>query len=121
MLEQDWEDAMDSIIDDATHAVNNLIPDKALARLTEDQRSDLLVQINDALSPILREHIEPDDLAAEAADGVAYPQLIEATERADYYLMAPDRVQAFKPGETPIDNGSGYASLFAIKRLKGDR
>ena len=44
-------DELDELIDDATHAVNNLIPDK----LTADQRSALLYRINDALSPIISE------------------------------------------------------------------
>lgn len=48
-------DELDELIDDATHAVNNLIPDKILDKLTADQRSALLYRINDALSPIISE------------------------------------------------------------------
>lgn len=49
------EDEFDQLIDEATHAVNNLIPDGVLDLISEEQRSKLLVQINDALSLILRE------------------------------------------------------------------
>jgi len=49
------EDEIDRLVDDATHAVNNLISDRLLDGLTADRRSDLLVQINDALTPILRD------------------------------------------------------------------
>ena len=51
------EDAFDTLVDDATHAVNNLIPDAVLARLTNGEHFDLMVAINDALSPILRDAI----------------------------------------------------------------
>jgi hypothetical protein len=56
------QEAFDQLVDNATHEVNNLIPDKALARMSESQRSDLLVSINDALTPILTEAIHPGDL-----------------------------------------------------------
>lgn len=49
------DDELDELIDDATHAVNDLIPDKILNNLTPSEHSDLLVRINDALSPILSE------------------------------------------------------------------
>jgi hypothetical protein len=52
------QDALDQLVDDATHAVNNLIPDAILARLTPDEHSGLLVRINDALTPILSDLIE---------------------------------------------------------------
>lgn len=52
------DDAFDALVDDASHAVNNLIPDAVLERLTADQRSDLLISINDVLTPILREAVE---------------------------------------------------------------
>lgn len=55
------EDAFDDLIDDATHAVNDLIPDEVLATLSADQRSDLLVRINDAMTPILREVVFVED------------------------------------------------------------
>ena len=51
------DDAFDDLIDAATHAVNNLIPDTVLARLTNGERFDFLVAVNDALSPILRDLI----------------------------------------------------------------
>jgi hypothetical protein len=57
------DDAFYELIDDATHAVNDLIPDEVLAAMSADERSDLLVRINDALSPILRDAIEPEDEA----------------------------------------------------------
>lgn len=49
------DDEFDQLVDDATHAVNDLIPDPCLSRLDADSRSDLLYRINDALSPILRD------------------------------------------------------------------
>lgn len=55
------EDAFDQLVDDASHAVNNLIPDAVLDKLTADQRSDLLISINDALSPILRDVVGDDE------------------------------------------------------------
>lgn len=51
------EDQFDALVDDATHAVNNLIPDRYLGGLGDAARSDLLIAINDALTPILRETI----------------------------------------------------------------
>lgn len=51
-------DAFDDLVDTATHAVNNLIPDGVLAAMTNAERSRLLVEINDALTAILNEHIE---------------------------------------------------------------
>ncbi|MDF0491469.1 hypothetical protein PX699_16830 [Sphingobium sp. H39-3-25] len=57
------DDEFDELVDDATHAVNDLIPDRYLDSLSPDERSNLLVQINDALTPILRDLIgwEPED------------------------------------------------------------
>ena len=49
------DDQFDELVDDATHAVNNLVPDTILEGLTPDEHSDLLVRINDALTSILRE------------------------------------------------------------------
>jgi hypothetical protein len=51
-------DAFDDLIDDATHAVNNLIPDHLLAVLSDEERSNLLVGINDALTLVLADYIE---------------------------------------------------------------
>ena len=51
------DDAFDDLTDAATHAVNNLIPDTVLARLTNDERFAFLIAVNDALSPILRDLI----------------------------------------------------------------
>ena len=47
------EDQLDALVDSATHAVNNLIPDRMLDMLDAEERSSLLIRINDALSPIL--------------------------------------------------------------------
>lgn len=52
------EDQFDTLVDDATHAVNNLIPDRYLDRMGDHARSGLLVSINDALTAILRDVIE---------------------------------------------------------------
>lgn len=51
-------DEFDDLIDNATHAVNNLIPDHVLASLSQDERSNLLVQINDALTDVIGPFIE---------------------------------------------------------------
>jgi hypothetical protein len=57
------EDLFDALVDDATHAVNNLIPDRLLNLLGGSGRSQLLVRINDALTPVLRDvaDLAPDD------------------------------------------------------------
>jgi hypothetical protein len=52
------DDQFDALVDNVTHAVNNLIPDRLLKVLSTAGRSDLLVQINDALTPILRDVID---------------------------------------------------------------
>ncbi|SNS68653.1 hypothetical protein SAMN06295912_11279 [Sphingomonas laterariae] len=52
------EDQFDALVDDATHAVNNLIPDRYLDRMGSNARSGLLVSINDALTAFLRDAIE---------------------------------------------------------------
>jgi hypothetical protein len=49
------DDQFDALLDDATHAVNNLIPDRLLGLLDSSGRSQLLVRINDALTPVLRD------------------------------------------------------------------
>jgi len=51
-------DQFDALIDDATHAVNNLLPDPTLAALTASERSYLLAEINDALTSVLDRYIE---------------------------------------------------------------
>lgn len=55
------EDEFDQLVDDATHAVNNLIPDRYLMAMGDNARSGLLVSINDALTAILRDIVESDD------------------------------------------------------------
>lgn len=57
------EDEFDQLIDDATHAVNNLIPDRYLMAMGDNAHSGLLVSINDALTAILRDIVEPVDEA----------------------------------------------------------
>ncbi|GLI98191.1 hypothetical protein [Sphingobium sp. BS19] len=57
------EDEFDALVDDATHAVNNLIPDRYLTPMGDNARSGLLVSINDALTAILRDVVEPDNEA----------------------------------------------------------
>jgi len=53
-------DEFDDLIDDATHAVNNPIPDRVLATLSDAERSNLFVAINDALTLVLVDDIERD-------------------------------------------------------------
>ena len=48
----------DNLLDDATHAVNDMIPDHVLADLSSDGRTDLLYAINDALTAVLDPYIE---------------------------------------------------------------
>src|SRR3546814_15219424 len=48
------EDEFDQLVDDATHAVNNLIPDLYLDGMGDTAHSGVLYAINDALSTILR-------------------------------------------------------------------
>lgn len=52
------DDQLDELVDDATHAVNNLIPDRLLDGLGSTGRSNLLFRINDALTPILRDVVD---------------------------------------------------------------
>src|SRR3546814_15446944 len=54
------EDEFDNLIDNATHAVNNLIPYSLLAGMDAEGRSNLLILINDALAPILRDLGPPE-------------------------------------------------------------
>ncbi|AJA09721.1 MULTISPECIES: hypothetical protein [Sphingopyxis] len=54
------EDEFDNLIDNATHAVNNLIPSSLLAGMDAEGRSNLLILINDALAPILRDLGPPE-------------------------------------------------------------
>ena len=55
------DDHFDGLVNDATHAVTNLIPNTVLDGLRDRERSDLLFQINDALTPILRDVIDRTD------------------------------------------------------------
>ena len=59
------KEEFDQLVDDATHAVNNLIPDHCLDQLDATSCSRLLRRINDALTPILRDvtEIKPMDRA----------------------------------------------------------
>ena len=52
-------DVFDQLVDDATHAVNNLIPDLYHDGMSDTAHSGVLYAINDALSTILRDVIEP--------------------------------------------------------------
>src|SRR3546814_17618794 len=54
------EDEFDDLVDNATHAVNNLIPSSLLAGMDAEGRSHLLNLINDALAPILRDLGPPE-------------------------------------------------------------
>jgi hypothetical protein len=54
------QDQFDELVDDATHAVNNLIPDHLLPELSDRERSSLLIAINDALTPILSTYLSID-------------------------------------------------------------
>lgn len=49
------EDQFDALVDDTSHAVYNLIPDRYLNQMDNNGRSVLLISINDALTPILRD------------------------------------------------------------------
>ena len=55
------DDHFDGLVNDATHAVTNLIPDTVLDGLRDSERSDLLFQINDALTPSRRDVIDRSD------------------------------------------------------------
>lgn len=52
------DDQFHALVDDTTHAVNNLIPASLLDGLGSAGRSNLLFRINDALTPILRDVID---------------------------------------------------------------
>lgn len=69
------DDQFDALLDDATHAVNNLIPDKYLNHMGDTARSGLLVSINDALTAILRDVI---DRAGRDSDSPTQPRTIAA-------------------------------------------
>jgi hypothetical protein len=59
------DNQFDALVDDATHAVNNLFPDRWLSMLGGTSRSNLLVRINDALTPILRDTFDSFVLAGD--------------------------------------------------------
>src|SRR3546814_12269061 len=61
------EEEFDNRIDNATHAVNNLIPSSLLAGMDVEGRSHLLNLINDALAPILRDLGPPESGDAGSA------------------------------------------------------
>ncbi|AMU93216.1 MULTISPECIES: hypothetical protein [Sphingopyxis] len=61
------EDEFDDLVDNATHAVNNLIPSSLLAGMDAEGRSHLLNLINDALAPILRDLGPPESGDAGSA------------------------------------------------------
>src|SRR3546814_6304662 len=56
------EDEFDQLVDDATHAVNNLIPDLYLDGMGDTAHSGVLYAINDALSTILRSEEHTSEL-----------------------------------------------------------
>jgi hypothetical protein len=48
-------------------------------------------------------------------------ELIETTRRANYWRTAEGLFRSSKPGEpAPSENGAGYVSLDALKKLKGE-
>jgi hypothetical protein len=53
------DDEFDRLVDDATHAVGNLIPGHYLDWFSAQGRVNLLTRINDALTPILRDVTTP--------------------------------------------------------------
>lgn len=50
----------DDLVDDATHAVNNLIPDGILRTLSNAEHSTLLTELNDALTAVLDPYVPKD-------------------------------------------------------------
>ncbi|WP_421950113.1 hypothetical protein [Pelagibacterium sp.] len=50
----------DDLVDDATHAVNNLIPDGILRALSNAEHSRLLTELNDALTAVLDPYVPKD-------------------------------------------------------------
>lgn len=60
------EDDFDNLVDDASHAVFNRVPASILSAMDAQDRSDLLVRINDALAPVLRAVSPSDDDGDEA-------------------------------------------------------
>ncbi|MBA4751936.1 MAG: hypothetical protein H2055_06890 [Sphingopyxis sp.] len=61
------EDDFDNLVDDASHAVFNRVPAFILGGMDAEDRSDLLIRINDALAPILRDLSPSDDDSDEAS------------------------------------------------------
>lgn len=55
------DDDFDNLVDDVSHAVFERVPDSIIGAMDAEARSDLLVRINDALAPILRDESLPDD------------------------------------------------------------
>lgn len=71
------EDAYDELVDEATHAVFNMLPSEQLEQMGEDMREGMMVQINDylaeALSPLKKDddpqrHCDHEWIAAEGVD-----------------------------------------------------
>lgn len=54
---QETEDAFDQSVDDATHAVMENFEWMGLPDHGMDQRSELMVRINDAITGIMREYL----------------------------------------------------------------
>jgi hypothetical protein len=54
------QDQFDELVDDATHAVNNVIPDHLFATFSDSGCTALLHEINDSLTPILRTYVADD-------------------------------------------------------------
>jgi hypothetical protein len=52
------DEAFDDLLDNASHAVFEMIPDEAMAEFTATQRNNLLYRINDALTEVLRDFLE---------------------------------------------------------------
>lgn len=98
------DDRLDMLVDNATHAVNNLIPDRLLNMLTVAGRSNLLFRINDALSPILRDIIDTadDDIEGRTQPGTIAAVLCE--------LLVTHTAKRDEGGDHPEDRRSHVIS-----------
>lgn len=99
------DDEVDALVDNATHAVNDLIPATLLDGVDAERRSELLVQINDALTPILRDIALLADQEGDADETApTRPSTIAAfvTELIETHMLKCQDT-ALHPDDRPAD------------------
>lgn len=117
------EDDFDDLVDNATHAVGNLIPISILCGIDVEDRSDLLIRINDALTPILRD-LTPHDDDGDGPSGIRpstiaafISELIEThMEKCESAGGGPDQ----RPAHIVSENSDAKANIASIATSYAD-